>query len=66
MDVESGSYLILNTTGRIIWEQLEQPILVAVLIKNLMTRFSVDEKTCTAETLDFLNKIAGQKALSML
>lgn len=66
MDMESGSYLSLNKTGRIIWEQLEKPILVADLIKDLTNRFSVDEKTCTFETIDFLTKIAGQKALSIL
>jgi hypothetical protein len=66
MDIESGSYLSLNRTGRIIWEQLEKPVLVDNLIQQLMNRFSVDEKTCTIETLDFLNKVAGQKALSLL
>ncbi|MCK9625813.1 MAG: PqqD family peptide modification chaperone [Bacteroidales bacterium] len=63
MDIESGSYLSLNKTGRIIWEQLEQPVLVGNLIQHLMNRFSVDEKICTIETLDFLNKIERQKAL---
>jgi hypothetical protein len=66
MDIENGSYLSLNKTGRIIWEQLEQPVLVGNLVQQLMDRFSVDEKTCTAETLDFLDKIARQKALSIL
>ena len=66
MDIENGSYLSLNKTGRIIWEQLEQPIVVSELIQQLMNRFLVDEKTCTAETLDFLDKIARQKALSIL
>ena len=63
MDTENGSYLSLNKTGRIIWEQLEQPVLIGDLIQHLMNRFSVDEKTCAAETLDFLNKIERQKAL---
>lgn len=66
MDIESGSYLSLNKTGRIIWEQLEQPIVVGNLIQQLMDRFLVDEKTCTVETLDFLDMVAGQKALSIL
>jgi len=63
MDMENGSYLSLNRTGRIIWEQLEQPILVSDIIQQLMNRFSVDEKTCTLETLDFLDKIERQKSL---
>ena len=63
MNIESGSYLSLNKTGRIIWEQLEQPVLVGNIIQYLMNRFSVDEKICTTETLDFLNKIERQKAL---
>jgi hypothetical protein len=66
MDIENGSYLSLNKTGRVIWEQLEQPVLVGDLIQHLMNRFSVDEKTCATETLDFLDKIERQKALSIL
>jgi hypothetical protein len=65
MDIESGSYLSINKTGRIIWEKLKHPILVNDLIQQLRNRFSVDEYTCTTETLDFLNKIARQKALTI-
>jgi hypothetical protein len=66
MDIENGSYLSLNRTGRIIWEQIEKPIQVGDLIQLLMNRFSIDENICTIETIDFLTKIAGQKALSIL
>lgn len=63
MDMKNGTYLSINKTGRIIWEQIENPILVKDLIQNLMNRFSVDETTCMKETIDFLNKINEQKAL---
>jgi len=66
MDMENGLYLSLNKTGRIIWEQIEKPVLVGDLIQQLVTRFSVDKKTCTTETIDFLNKIARRKALIVL
>jgi hypothetical protein len=66
MNIESGSYLSVNKTGRIIWDKLEQPIVVNDLIKQLRSQFSVDELTCTTETLAFLNKIAEQKALKIV
>ena len=66
MDIENGSYLSFNKTGRIIWEQIERPILVSDLIQLFMKRFSVNEDICTKETLDFLKKIAEQKALTIL
>lgn len=66
MDIESGSYITFNKTGRIIWEQIEYPVLVADLIQELMKRFSVNENICTSDTIDFLTKITEQKALSIL
>lgn len=66
MDIENGSYISLNKTGRIIWEQIERPVEVGIIIRNLMEMFPVEEKTCTYETLDFLNKIAEQKALRII
>jgi len=65
MDIENGAYLSLNKTGRIIWELIEKPVKIEDIINNLMSRFGIDEGTCTSETLTFLNRISEQKVLEI-
>ena len=66
MDLENGSYLSLNRTGRIIWKEIEKPVVVKDLIIKLRYRFSIDEETCTSETIKFLIKMEKQNVLKIL
>lgn len=65
MDLANGSYISMNKTGRLIWQQIEKPILVKDLIRYLTDKFKVEESICTAETLCFLNTLKQQKALTI-
>nr|WP_321356420.1 PqqD family peptide modification chaperone [uncultured Draconibacterium sp.] len=65
MDMANGTYLSLNKTARIIWELVETPVKIEDIVRSLMSRFSIEEKTCTFETISFLSKIANQKALKI-
>ncbi len=51
IDLKNGSYLSLNRTGRIIWKEIEKPVVVKDLIIKLRYRFSIDKETCTSETI---------------
>jgi hypothetical protein len=64
MDIESGNYIGLNETGRIIWELIEQPIKVDDLIKQLITRYDTSYDECSRDTIEYLNKMDEQKILS--
>jgi hypothetical protein len=57
MDVESGSYIRLNKTARVIWECLKKPIKVETLIKQLTNNYLIEEEQCKIEVIEFLNKI---------
>jgi hypothetical protein len=64
MDVESGNYIGLNQTGRVIWELIEQPLKVDDLIKQLLSRYDISYEECSQDTLEYLNKMNEQKILS--
>jgi hypothetical protein len=63
MDMEGGNYISLNKIGRVIWEQIEQPIQVETLIAYLMGRFNVDKDTCATDTMEYLQNMQDQKAI---
>jgi hypothetical protein len=64
MDIESGNYIGLNETGRAIWEMIEEPVKVDDLIKQLTTKYEISYEECSADTLEYLNKMDEQRILS--
>lgn len=64
MDIESGNYIGLNETGRVIWELIEQPLKVDDLIKQLLNRYEIDYEECSRDTIEYLNKMDEQKILA--
>jgi hypothetical protein len=66
MDMDGGNYISLNKVGRVIWEKIEQPTQIEVLVTYLMGRFNVDKDTCTADTLEYLHNMQDQKVISIL
>jgi hypothetical protein len=60
MDLESGNYITLNNLGRIIWEKIEQPILVSDLIGYLLSKYDVTELQCKKETFTFLARLHAE------
>lgn len=66
MNLESGNYISLNKVGSIIWQQLEKPIQVNDLIEYLMGRYNVQKEECVTDTLQFLQKIQEQNALTVI
>jgi hypothetical protein len=63
MDMDGGNYISLNKIGRVIWEQMAQPIQVSELINYLTTRFNVDKATCAADTIEYLQRMLEQKVI---
>jgi len=63
MDLENGNYIRLNKTGRVIWEQLENPIQVEKLVSYLMGQFEVSQKDCTKSIVEFLSTMLRDKML---
>ncbi|QJE73278.1 PqqD family protein [Aerophototrophica crusticola] len=57
MDVETGTYFVLNPLGADIWARLETPRRVADLCEELCTAYAVEREICRADTLAFLGRL---------
>ena len=51
-----AEYLNLNATGSAIWNLLEKPITMDILLTELQSRFSVDATICRQETEAFISE----------
>ncbi len=63
MDIESGNYIGLNETGRVIWEMIEAPVKVDNLVQQLVERYDISYEACCKDTLECLNKMSEQKII---
>ncbi|MCI1780207.1 MAG: PqqD family peptide modification chaperone [Bacteroidales bacterium] len=65
MDIHNGLYISLNSTGRKIWEMIENPVRLSVLVEKLSVKYNVDYDTCYNETIAFLENLYEKKALDI-
>lgn len=61
MDIETGKYYTLNTTGGRICELLDEPRTVAELCAILTDEFKITPEACRKEVIDFLSQLASRK-----
>ena len=54
MDIMSGKYYNLGTTGGAIWNLLESPKTLDELVNALTSKYDVDRATCKAQTEEFM------------
>ena len=54
LDMESGKYHGLDTTGTRIWELLEDPITFDEIVLQLMSEYSVEQEQCTTDVKEFI------------
>ena len=57
MSIEKGQYFGLEPIGSRIWEMIETPAKVSVIIDKLLTQFDVDRETCEHDLLAFLGEL---------
>ena len=60
MSIASGKYYGMDAIGSRIWDILEKPVKVAVIVETLMAEYNVDQKRCEEDVLAFLNKMLGK------
>ena len=57
MSIEAGRYYGLNAVGSRIWDLLESPRTVGQLCKQICEEFEVDEQTCEAAVVTFVDDL---------
>jgi hypothetical protein len=65
MSVRRGSYYALGTTGTRVWELIEHPVAVASVVDRLRAEYDVDEATCRADVLAFLEELRREELLEV-
>lgn len=57
MDVDSGSYYLLDDIGTFIWEALAAPILVSDVLAQVRAEYDVTPERCEADVLGLLESL---------
>lgn len=65
MDMNTGDYLGLNSVGSSIWKILVSPTKVADICSQLQNEYEIDDATCQAETLKYLEVLATENMLEI-
>jgi len=61
LSIENSEYYGMDKVGSRIWDILEQPVSLKILIDKLMSEYQVSEQQCTFDTIAFLNKLREKK-----
>jgi hypothetical protein len=59
------SLYVLNEVGAFLWTQLKTPQSEACLVDALMLEYAIDQETASRDVKDFLNRLIGDKLLSV-
>jgi len=57
MHLDDGSFFSLSSTGKRIWELLEDPQSIASICNQLCSEFDVPEDQCLTETMTLLSQL---------
>ena len=64
MDIEKGDYYDIEGSAARIWELLEEPRTAAALVATLRVEFDVDDATCQADTIEFIDDLIKSGVVS--
>jgi hypothetical protein len=60
LDVDKGSYHLVDAIGTFVWQQLERPTAVASLIDTLQDRYDVTPERCEDDVLTYLEDLLAK------
>jgi hypothetical protein len=65
MNLDSGSYHVINKTGQRIWELLEKPMTVEEICSTISEEYEVDTQICLDEVLKFLADLQSRQIVQV-
>jgi hypothetical protein len=60
LDIERGSYYVLDDVAAFVWDRLGTPTPVRALIDGLQERYAVEPARCEADVLPFLDELVDR------
>jgi hypothetical protein len=58
VDLESGYYFSLNTTGQFIWGEIDGKRTIAEIARRVVDRFEIDEQTALRDCVELADRLA--------
>lgn len=64
LDHQAGTYFGLNNTGTVVWQFLEkQPADFETLKNEILSKYAVDEQTCSEDLKELLGDLINEKLI---
>jgi hypothetical protein len=63
MNIETGLYVSLNNTGKVIWDMLDTPKSIESLINLLVDTYKITHEQCTTDVVPFIEQMMQQEIL---
>lgn len=57
MDLDKGKYFMLNETGSVIWDAINEPKSISEIIESVVNEYDIDKETCQSKVLEYLEKL---------
>lgn len=65
MNIETGAYVSLNPTGKSIWDLLNEPTSIDVIINSLIEEYNISKEACENDIKPFIQKLIDQKIINI-
>lgn len=65
LDMDRGVYFGLNSVAARVWELVQTPQAVSVLIDHVVAEFDVERARCALDVRELLRKLAEQRLVSV-
>jgi hypothetical protein len=63
MNIETGLYVSLNNTGKVIWDLLDTPKSIQTIIDLLVDTYKITLEQCTTDVVPFIEQMMQQEIL---
>lgn len=63
MDLDKGKYFMLNETGSVIWDSINEPKSISEIIESIINEYDIDRETCESKVLEYLEKLNHEELI---
>ena len=65
MDLDTGSYFMLNEVATHIWDLVETPMKVEDVVTHLLSEYDIDEVTCKEQVVGFVDELYKRELVAI-
>jgi DNA-directed RNA polymerase delta subunit len=63
INVNTGKYVSLNETGKLLWQLTEQPVTFDNIVTEFLKRYQISEEDCRKDLEPFIEKLLDKKII---